>query len=255
METKNIYTALAAFQKEIKPIPLTKEVTVKTQSGGQYTFKYAPLPQIIEQIQPIMEKNKLSFIQTVKGEEIITKICHESGEAEESKIPFPMPKGLDAQKVGSWITYLRRYGLVTALGLVAEEDDDANIASSNQFAAKPYVKPAQKETSTAPQIAKPVAQVSKEIAIDPLKLINCVACGSPYKYVRPGVSKSSGKPYKGFYPCSNGSCKAPFIQSEDVEEYLKPEYKVEKVFNVKAETMSDGSPVPEAPPEMEDLPF
>ena len=65
-EKKNIYTALADFQKEIKPIPLTKEVTVTPKNGGgSYKFKYATLPAIIEAIQPVMEKCGLAFSQTV----------------------------------------------------------------------------------------------------------------------------------------------------------------------------------------------
>ena len=140
-EKKNIYTALADFQKEIKPIPLTKEVTVTPKNGGgSYKFKYATLPAIIEAIQPVMEKCGLAFSQTVTGKEIVTNIYHKSGESITSSVPFPMPDGLDAQKVGSWVSYIKRYGLTTALGLTAEEDDDANIADGNRFAAKAVTK-------------------------------------------------------------------------------------------------------------------
>lgn len=211
METKNIYTALSDFQKEVKAVPLTKEVSVTTKTGGSYKFRYAPLPQIIETIQPVMEKTGLSFTQTISKDEIVTSICHKSGEAITSNIPFPMPKTktdskgevpLTAQEVGSWITYLRRYGLVTALGLVAEEDDDANVASGNQFAAKPYAKKAQPVSDLKP----------------------CDKCGSNL-ILRNSVK---GK----FYGCSNyPKCKRT-LTVEDAEMWKKDNVQVAKeVFN------------------------
>jgi hypothetical protein len=42
---------------------------------------------------------------------------------------IPLPATEDPQKLGSAITYYRRYAIVTLLGLVTEEDDDGNAAS------------------------------------------------------------------------------------------------------------------------------
>lgn len=61
--------------------------------------------------------------------------------------------------------------------------------------------------------------------INPIMLINCLKCGSPYKYQRAGISKKTGRPYSSFYPCSNQNCKSVPIQSDDAENYLKPEFK------------------------------
>ena len=54
----NIYTALAKFQEEIKPI-------VQNTSG--YNYKYADLGSIIETIKPILAKNGLGFVQPLDG--------------------------------------------------------------------------------------------------------------------------------------------------------------------------------------------
>jgi hypothetical protein len=45
-----------------------------------------------------------------------------------------LPTDLDAQKIGSAITYYRRYTLASLLGLQAK-DDDANIASGKDYDA------------------------------------------------------------------------------------------------------------------------
>lgn len=218
---ENIYTALAAFQAEIKPIELTKEVVVKTKSGGSYTFKYAPLPTIISTIQPLLAKNGLSFSQKVKDGEIITTIAHKSGQTIESPIPFPLPAGLGAQEVGSWVTYMRRYGLVTAFGLVAEEDDDANIASGNQFTAKEkYV----------PQTIKDDGQLHNDTS----KFKPC-KCGKNF------VEKK-GK-YGVFYSCSDyPKCKESF-KFADAYKYLKSDADV--IANVMGGTVEDSAPPPE----------
>ena len=58
---------------------------------------------------------------------LVTKLVHaESGEWQESLLVMPLPK-TDPQGYGSALTYARRYGLSSMIGLVTE-DDDANSA-------------------------------------------------------------------------------------------------------------------------------
>ena len=59
---------------------------------------------------------------------LVTKLVHaESGEWQESLITMPLAKA-DPQAYGSALTYARRYGLSAMVGLITEDDDDANIA-------------------------------------------------------------------------------------------------------------------------------
>ena len=118
----NIYTALAKFQEEIKPI-------VQNTSG--YNYKYADLGSIIETIKPILAKNGLGFVQPLDGKSVKTIIFHsESGDNIEGTVEIPQGvelKGMNAyQSLGSAITYLRRYSLASMLGLITEEDTDAS---------------------------------------------------------------------------------------------------------------------------------
>ena len=117
---KEIYKALANFQYEIPIIH-------KDSKGFSYT--YTDLPEIVRVITPYLKKNKLGFTQLIDGNKLKTIIFHfESGESIESSadIPEETMKGMNKfQTLGSAITYLRRYMLSSALGLVTDKDLDA----------------------------------------------------------------------------------------------------------------------------------
>jgi hypothetical protein len=136
METLiNIHTALANFQGEISNIEKSKTVKVTTAKGS-YNFNYAPHDVIIEACRPVLAKNGLSITQEVLTNRIETTIRHISGEFIISSLPFPtfQEMGADkfnAQAVGSWLTYMRRYSYTLVLGIATEDDDDGNVASGN----------------------------------------------------------------------------------------------------------------------------
>lgn len=59
---------------------------------------------------------------------LVTKLVHaESGQWQSSLMVMPLPKA-DPQGYGSALTYARRYGLATMVGLVTETDDDGEGA-------------------------------------------------------------------------------------------------------------------------------
>jgi hypothetical protein len=122
---KELLKSLAAFQQEVKPI-------IKNTEG--YGYRYADLTVILETINPLMAKHGLGFTQqmnVVDGRnQLDTVIFHiESGDTLTSSCLIPegvQLKGMnDFQVLGSAITYLRRYGLSSALGLVTDVDNDA----------------------------------------------------------------------------------------------------------------------------------
>ena len=118
---KHLFKSLAEFQQEVPTIH-------KATQGYGYT--YADLPKIFEVINPLLKKHGLGFTQLINGSELITIVFHvESGETIESNTSIPQNvalKGMnDFQVLGSAITYLRRYALSSALGLVTDKDTDA----------------------------------------------------------------------------------------------------------------------------------
>lgn len=79
-------------------------------------------------MKPILNGLKLLITQPIINGEVLTVItCTESGQ--EIKSGVFIPTGLNAQQIGSAITYFRRYTLSSLLSLEIDEDDDGNKAS------------------------------------------------------------------------------------------------------------------------------
>ena len=118
---KHLFKALADFQQEVPVI----------HKGTQgYGYSYADLPAIFEVINPLLKNNGLGFTQLIEGTSIKTIVFHvESGETIESITAIPqnvtLAKMNEFQVLGSAITYIRRYALSSALGLVTDKDTDA----------------------------------------------------------------------------------------------------------------------------------
>lgn len=130
---KEIYKALANFQQEIGTLP-------KDASG--YGYKYTELSTIVEKALPLLKKHGLGFTQPMSGTAVKTILFHaESGESIESSLDIPQGvelKGMNEyQALGSAITYLRRYSLASILGIVTDEDTDAQGEQTEKRAYKP----------------------------------------------------------------------------------------------------------------------
>lgn len=115
--------ALTAFQKAAPPIPKDKEANV-----GSYSYKYADLASIWDKIRGILADNELSVMQSpssFQGEQTLTTmIAHSSGEFVSDTMTLKIVQDTP-QGQGSAITYARRYALSAMLGLVADDDNDA----------------------------------------------------------------------------------------------------------------------------------
>lgn len=120
-----------------------------TAQGTKFTYKYGGLPHIIEIIKPHLKKAGLVFTQTtdllvnVEGGECLKTILYhvESGETLESTMYLPNIEFQQmnvVQSKGAIITYMRRYSLMSILGLVTEDDDtDAVGKTKSKTTSKP----------------------------------------------------------------------------------------------------------------------
>lgn len=114
---KDLLKALANVKKEVGKLS-------KTETNPFYKSKYFDINSLIEQVEPLLEKNGLLLLQPIVNNEVKSIIYHcESENFVESSIQ--LTQFSDPQKLGSAITYYRRYTLQSLLGLQAE-DDDAN---------------------------------------------------------------------------------------------------------------------------------
>ena len=120
MMENSIYKKLYKVQKEIGAIS-------KDSTNPFYKSKYFDINSLIKQLMPILEKHNLLLLQPISEGSQYSKIVDvDNGDSVESSLSLPI--NLDAQKIGSAITYYRRYTLQSLLGLQAE-DDDGNNAS------------------------------------------------------------------------------------------------------------------------------
>ena len=90
-----------------------------------YKSKYFDINSLIGQLKPLLQKHNLLLIQPITDNQVRSVIYDLDGGSVESSMP--LPTDLDAQKLGSAITYFRRYTLQSLLALQAV-DDDGNLA-------------------------------------------------------------------------------------------------------------------------------
>lgn len=124
----NLAKALCAVQRDLKPVSKDSRV-----NAGQMKYTYADFPAVMEGCRDLLTANGIAVMQTFgpaeeKSVTLITCLMHESGEWRDSWLTLPVPQGT-AQAFGSAITYARRYGLMAAVGIVTDDDDDGAHAS------------------------------------------------------------------------------------------------------------------------------
>ena len=84
--------------------------------------QYFDINQLLEVLEPELQKNKLMLLQPIIDGAVVSKIIDlETGEGLVSSLD--LPKLDNPQKIGSCITYYRRYTLQSLLSLQAEDDD------------------------------------------------------------------------------------------------------------------------------------
>lgn len=132
----NLAAAIVAAAGELEDIKREGSASIPTKSGGSYSYKYATLPGILQAVRPVLQKHGLAVLQNAAegangSVDISTMIVHSSGEYL-VLAALPMPIGNTAQETGSAITYGRRYQLLAALGLSADDDDDGATAAPRQ---------------------------------------------------------------------------------------------------------------------------
>jgi hypothetical protein len=117
---KNLYLKLAQVKQEVGKVS-------KNSKNPHFKNTYADLNALIDAVEPILLEKGLLMLQPIQNGNVSTIIIDcESSETIESSIALPVLT--DPQKLGSAITYFRRYTLQSLLSLMAE-DDDGNKAS------------------------------------------------------------------------------------------------------------------------------
>lgn len=130
-------TALAKAQGEI-------DDATKTGTNPAFRSKYADLAAVRAAIREPLAVNDLAVIQLPRSldgaVEVETMIVHKSGEFIAETLRMPVQKW-DSHGIGSGITYARRYGLMSMLGLAADDNDGNGAVERTSSVAQPTKKP------------------------------------------------------------------------------------------------------------------
>ncbi len=136
----------------------------KSQENPFYKSRYFDINKLLEQLQPLLEKHKLLILQPLSsiGERpaIETIILDAETGDQLTRSITPLPDLQDPQKLGSAITYYRRYSLQSLLGLQAE-DDDGNSAIP-QLKSIPDTKKQRLEIMNLAENLKPILREDKK---------------------------------------------------------------------------------------------
>lgn len=147
---KSLAEALVAVQLEAPQIPLDS-------TNPHFRSRYVSLAGVMEKVLPVTAKHGLAIVQlptTLDGSPALTtKLVHVCGESVESTMLL-LPAKPDPQGQGSALTYARRYMVLAMLGLVGDEDDDANSASGRPNGAKATATAHPRQSSERPASAK-----------------------------------------------------------------------------------------------------
>lgn len=134
--------ALCLAQKEIEPAH-------KNKTNPFFNSGYADLSAIWGSCKDILSNHGLCVVQTTDRDEygiaLVTTLIHTSGQWIEGNYPIVTLKQ-EPQSLGSAVTYARRYALMSIVGIVTDEDDDAENAMDRN-GSKP-VKTSQQPSSS-----------------------------------------------------------------------------------------------------------
>ena len=149
-----LVTAFAKAKLEMGKLVATEKANL-----GSYNYTYADMAGVLNVIDKPLASNGLVFVQSPVVEykapgAIVTvhgTLYHESGEYLLAAPLVMMSNQTDPQKVGSAITYGRRYQAVAFFGL-AQEDDDGKSAGDKPKQTSQAQQ--QRQTAPAPQPAQ-----------------------------------------------------------------------------------------------------
>lgn len=170
IEASQLSAAMAKAFAEI-------EAATKGAVNPHFKSKYADLGAVIDAIKPPLIKHGLFFTQRShpadNGVAVETVLHHASGEELSLGTLFVPANKQDAQGFGSALTYARRYGLMTAFGVPAE-DDDGNAAARSaprQQAAPAPIEDGQRDLiqQLAPGAGKTLQEICEAYKIASLK--------------------------------------------------------------------------------------
>src|ERR671913_235672 len=111
---------------------------------GDRSFRYAPLSTGLDLVRKSLGRHEIATVQTTAIDQeaglvrLTTVLAHSSGEWVSSEWRVcPVSETASPQRMGSALTYARRYALFTLVGIAGEDDLDAPDLDGVERAAGP----------------------------------------------------------------------------------------------------------------------
>ena len=124
--------ALAKAQVELVNPEKSLSATIQSVDGADQTFRYAPLSSGLDIVRKTLGQHEIATVQTTSVDQTVgmvnltTVLAHSSGEWIASDWPVcSLGKTATPHRMGAALTYARRYGLFTLVGIAGEDDIDA----------------------------------------------------------------------------------------------------------------------------------
>lgn len=222
----------------------------KDSTNPHFKSKFASLDAIVDAALPVLHANGIALLQgggpsDDGGIEVVTRLQHSSGEWVQSSFRLPLGKS-DPQGAGSAITYGKRYGLAAMLGIVADEDDDAESTMGRD--GKPPVRASSYDNPQKPheRVLPPKDEVPRPRSVIAGAIPEvCPKCGGPVWDNRENKKNPKGPDWT----CKDKECKTGKFVTAGWAEKTAPQ-------PTKSEGAGPGldTDIPE-PEETDDLPW
>ena len=126
-QEETVEVATLTFLQKLHKAKQSIKKVAKNAKNPHFKNNYADINALIEEVEPILLENRLLLLQPIEDGYVYTKIiCIDSNDRTISCMK--LPEITDPQKIGSAVTYYRRYTLQSLLSLQAV-DDDANLSA------------------------------------------------------------------------------------------------------------------------------
>lgn len=171
---KAFVVAMAEFKKD--PPKIVKDIRVRfeTQRGTTTEYMHAGLGQVASVIGKALSAVGISHrFETIQENSVIMVTCiltHSMGHSEKTQLSGPPDASggkNGIQGIGSTVTYLQRYTLLSAVGLASDEDDDDGQSQTELITDKQF-----DELSKAlAEVGRTASALCKNYKIPTLKLM------------------------------------------------------------------------------------
>src|SRR5437762_1391953 len=145
-----IAAALAKAQAQLVNPEKSLVATIRSDepSAAERSFRYAPLSSGLDIVRKTLSQHEIATVQTTSIDQtagivrLSTVLAHASGEWIASDWPVcAISETAAPHRMGAALTYARRYGLFTLVGIAGEDDLDApDLAGPAPHSEKPRIK-------------------------------------------------------------------------------------------------------------------